>query len=78
MCELAYTSFNKNAKIFRGLVGKKAFHPTEKPKALYRWILENYANYNAMMGALECCKQEYYRTLVGLYEDKKIDENGDV
>ena len=39
---------------------------------------ENYANYNAMIGALECCKQEYYRTLVGLYEDKKIDENGDV
>ena len=39
---------------------------------------ENYANYNAMIGALECCKQEYYRTIVGLYEDQKIDENGDV
>jgi hypothetical protein len=39
---------------------------------------ENYANYNAMIGALECCKQEYYRTIVGPYEDQKIDENGDV
>ena len=24
------------------------------------------------------CKQEYYRTIVGPYEDMKIDENGDV
>jgi len=39
---------------------------------------ENYANYNAMIGALECCKQEYYRTVVGPYENQKIDENGDV
>ena len=31
-----------------------------------------------MIGALECCKQEYYRTVVGPYEDMKIDENGDV
>ena len=31
-----------------------------------------------MIGALECCKQEYYRAVVGPYEDIKIEENGDV
>jgi|TARA_R110002020_G_scaffold137796_8_gene307407 hypothetical protein len=39
---------------------------------------KNYANLNTIIGALECCKQEYYRTIVGPYEDMKIDENGDV
>tara|TARA_R100001129_G_C5153396_1_gene199543 strand:- start:273 stop:533 length:261 start_codon:yes stop_codon:yes gene_type:complete len=39
---------------------------------------KNYANCNEMIGALECCKQEYYRTVVGPYEDMKIEENGDV
>tara|TARA_R100000781_G_C3994701_1_gene98178 strand:+ start:289 stop:549 length:261 start_codon:yes stop_codon:yes gene_type:complete len=39
---------------------------------------KNYDNLNAIIGALECCKQEYYRTIVGPYEDMKIDENGDV
>lgn len=43
MCELAYTSFNKNAKIFRSVVGDKLFHPTEKPQKLYKWLLDNYA-----------------------------------
>ena len=44
MCELAYSSFNKNAKIYRGVVGVKEIHPTEKPIKLYKWILHNYAN----------------------------------
>jgi len=39
---------------------------------------ENYANYNEMIGALECCKLEYYRRLISSYEDEKIKENGDV
>jgi len=39
---------------------------------------KNYSNLNEMIGALECCKQEYYRTVVGPYEDMKIEENGDV
>ena len=37
-----------------------------------------YENFNAMIGALECCKQEYYRRIIAPYEDKKIEENGDV
>jgi site-specific DNA-methyltransferase (adenine-specific) len=51
--ELAWTSFNKNAKQFNyryygNLEGNtstsKKFHPTQKPIALYEWLLMNYAN----------------------------------
>ena len=38
----------------------------------------NYANINEVMGALECCKFELYRKIASPYEDKKIQENGDV
>jgi hypothetical protein len=38
----------------------------------------NYANINEMIGALECCKLELYRKIASPYEDKKIQENGDV
>jgi site-specific DNA-methyltransferase (adenine-specific) len=46
--ELAYTSFNRALKSFShcnkiGTVGLTRFHPTQKPVALYKWILENYA-----------------------------------
>jgi len=38
----------------------------------------NYARYNEIMGALECCKLELYRRMIAPYEDKKKKENGDV
>jgi site-specific DNA-methyltransferase (adenine-specific) len=46
--ELAWTSMNKALRIFnysRGLntSTKSGFHPTEKPVALYKWLLTNYA-----------------------------------
>ena len=49
MCELAWTSFNMPAKIFR----KKAYgrntaidriHPTQKPIELYEWLLVKFAS----------------------------------
>lgn len=47
MAEYAWTSFNANAKIWKGASqGTKndpRFHPTQKPVALYKWILQNYA-----------------------------------
>ena len=47
MCEYAWTSFNANAKVFecapQGTAGEKRFHPTQKPIALYTWILNHYA-----------------------------------
>lgn len=37
-----------------------------------------YNRLNSMIGALECAKLEIYRRLAAPYEDKKIEENGDV
>ena len=37
-----------------------------------------YADFNEVIGALECCKLEMYRRAAAPYEDKKIVENGDV
>lgn len=37
-----------------------------------------YFNYNRAIGVLESIKQEFYRRVVGPYEDEKIKENGDV
>lgn len=50
--ELAWTSFDKNAKQFDyryygNLEGKTStsekFHPTQKPVSLYKWLLDKYA-----------------------------------
>ena len=38
----------------------------------------NYQTFNDIIGALECCKQEFYSRVVAPYEDEKIKENGDV
>ena len=38
----------------------------------------NYENINSVIGVLECCKSELYRRIASVYEDEKIDENGDV
>lgn len=43
MCELAWTSFDKLAKIVKLLVPKDGkIHPTQKPIALYDWIYDKY------------------------------------
>ena len=45
MCELAWTSIQKPAKMFRESVlsEKGKIHPTQKPVKLYNWIYKNYA-----------------------------------
>lgn len=45
MCEIAWCSIQKPAKIFRYsvLTEKGKIHPTQKPVALYKWILSRYA-----------------------------------
>jgi site-specific DNA-methyltransferase (adenine-specific) len=45
-CEMAWTSFNNAPKMFRYsayLDKANKFHPTQKPVALYKWLLHNYA-----------------------------------
>jgi len=49
--ELAWTSFDSPAQIFRysntgGANSEKKIHPTQKPVALYEWILSKYAKPN--------------------------------
>ena len=45
MAEYGWTSFWGNAKVFDySAIGQEGrFHPTQKPIALYKWILRNYA-----------------------------------
>ncbi len=44
MAEYAWTSFNDNAKVFEyAPQDKSRFHPTQKPVALYEWVLNKYS-----------------------------------
>jgi site-specific DNA-methyltransferase (adenine-specific) len=46
MCEMAWTSFNFSAKIYKTSIQQIQFtrtHPTEKPTKLYKWLLHKYA-----------------------------------
>lgn len=43
-CEMAWTNFERSAKIYKlGPNQVDRIHPTQKPVALYRWCLKNYA-----------------------------------
>ena len=43
--ELGWTSFDKPSKIFQlASTDLNRIHPTQKPIALYKWLLKNYAN----------------------------------
>ena len=47
MCEFAWCSFNKSAKIYKTSVQQMQFtriHTTQKPVKLYRWLLEKYTS----------------------------------
>lgn len=39
---------------------------------------ESYVTINAIVGALECAKLEFYRRAAAPYEQNKANENGDV
>ena len=43
-CEMAWSDLNDKARIFKyNPIDKERFHPTQKPIALYTWILNLYA-----------------------------------
>lgn len=47
MVEYAWSSINDNAKLFKWRPQREnGIHPTQKPIALYRWILQKYAKPN--------------------------------
>lgn len=41
--EMAWTSFDCPAKMYEKIGNETRVHPTQKPVALYRWLLQNYA-----------------------------------
>jgi site-specific DNA-methyltransferase (adenine-specific) len=43
MWEMAWTSFDKPAKIYKESSARDRIHPTQKPVKLYEWLLDNYA-----------------------------------
>lgn len=46
-CEFAWTSFDDGARIFKyAPFNKNRIHPTQKPIALYEWLLNRYAKPN--------------------------------
>ena len=52
MCEMAWMSFQKPAKIFRKHVvtaEPNKLHPTQKPVELYRWLLDMYTEENDLI-----------------------------
>jgi hypothetical protein len=50
-------------------------------KIVHGYVLKRTMRYgllNEAVGVLECAKEEFIRTVVSPYEDKKIEENGPV
>ena len=81
--EMAWTSFNSPAKAFRmsrveAYANQDKIHPTQKPVALYNWLLENYAKpgdkiLDTHMGsgsiAIACHYRQHHLTACELDED---------
>lgn len=44
----------------------------------YASCCSGYQGWNDVIGALECAKLEVYRRKIAAYEDRKIEENGDI
>ncbi len=65
--------------------GRSPQDPGELNYTLTKLLLEyldrkgkSYAHINEIMGVLNCVGHEFYRRWVSPYEDKKIQEHGDV
>ena len=85
MCEFAYSSIQSPAKIFRYSVlsEKDKIHPTQKPVALYKWLLDKYAkegdkildtHLGSMSIAIAC--HDYGFELTGCELDKEYYDKG--
>ena len=88
MCEYAWTSFNRNAKLFecapQGKPGDPRIHPTQKPLELYAWVFKNFTNgggdriFDPMMGSQSSRIAAYKLGIdyVGCELDKEYFEKG--
>lgn len=84
MCEMAWTSFSKPAKIFTQSVLKERnkIHPTQKPIELYKWLLTHYAEKGQKIldthlggGSIAIACYDLKFDLVGLEIDKEYFDN---
>ncbi len=80
MAEMAWTSFDKLAKIVRMPTPKDGgkIHPTQKPIKIYRWLLQNYAkkgdkildtNGGSMTHAIACDMEGYALDIIEIDKD---------
>ena len=85
MCEMAWMSFQKPAKIFRKHVvtaEPNKIHPTQKPVDLYKWLLTHYTNENDLIldthlgsGSIAIACWELKRKLLGFEINKGYYDN---
>ncbi len=82
--EMAWTSFDANSKIYKGIrnIQEKRIHVTQKPKKLYEWLLKNYAKQGDKIldthlgsGSIALACHNYKFDLVGLEIDKEYFDN---
>jgi len=79
-CEFAWTSFDRNAKIFQHVrnTSEKRIHVCQKPKPLYRWLLEHYTSEGDLIldthlgsGSIAIACHYMKRNLIGYEIDKE-------
>ena len=85
MCEMAWMSLQKPAKIFRKHVvtaEPNKIHPTQKPVDLYKWLLTHYTNENDLIldthlgsGSIAIACWELKRKLIGFEINKGYYDN---
>ena len=73
-----YTDILNELKSKLHNVGELNFFITSVVHTFLKQKGASYKTFNDIIGVLECAKLEMYRRRVSPYEDKKIDENGDV
>lgn len=83
-CELAWTSMDRNAKIYaESRVHRDRIHICQKPVALYRWLLKNYAkpgqkildtHLGSMSSVIACIEEGY--SITGCELDKDYYDAG--
>lgn len=67
-----------HSKAYASHPGELNFQLTSLCDTYLRRLGMSYETLNAVIGALECAKIEFYRQLAIPYEDRKLAENGDV
>ena len=88
---MPYVKQERREGIFLGIAGQRMINIskiecpgdlnyaiTERCKSWLEQHGTTYTAINDVIGVLECAKLEFYRRVAAPYEDKKIDENGDV